>query len=169
MPVDPKAYRNTIGAFATGVVVITTGTEDENYGVTVNSITSVSLDPTLLLICLDLTSLTRNAILRTNHFNVNILSHDQEQIARFFASKQIDQTWFEDLHCTKDRLGSPVIPGCLAYVECVVTDCHEAGDHTIVLGRVEEARLTDEVRPLVFYRGAFGAGQLPQIQAPAAG
>ena len=155
MSVDPMIYRRVVGNFATGVAVVTSGFGDDAHGVTVNSFTSVSLDPTLLLVCLDRASRSRAKILETEVFSINVLSDAQEHVSRLFASKDRPETWFEDLRCSYGELGAPLIPECLAYMECQLTETHEAGDHTILIAEVQYAEIADESAPLCFFRGRY--------------
>jgi 3-hydroxy-9,10-secoandrosta-1,3,5(10)-triene-9,17-dione monooxygenase reductase component len=155
MSVEPMIYRRVVGNFATGVAVVTSGSGADSHGVTVNSFTSVSLDPTLLLVCLDRSSRSRAAILETGVFNINVLSDTQEHVSRLFASKDRPQTWIDDLHCGYGKLGAPLIPDCLAYMECRLTETLEAGDHTILIAEVEHAEIADESMPLCFFRGKY--------------
>ena len=155
MSVEPVTYRRVVGNFATGVAVVTSGSGDDVHGVTVNSFTSVSLDPTLLLVCLDRSSRSRATILRTGVFNINVLSDAQEQVSRLFADRNRPDTWFDDLSCTYGDLGAPLIPACLAYMECRLTHTHEAGDHTILVAEVQQADVADENGPLCFFRGKY--------------
>jgi flavin reductase (DIM6/NTAB) family NADH-FMN oxidoreductase RutF len=157
MSVDALTYRRVVGNFATGVAVVTSGSGPDVHGVTVNSFTSVSLDPTLLLVCLDRSSRSRATILATGVFNINILSDGQEDVSRLFASRDRPERWFEDLGCRYGELGAPLIPGCLAYMECRLTDTHEAGDHTILVAEVERADVAEESLPLCFFRGRYAA------------
>jgi flavin reductase (DIM6/NTAB) family NADH-FMN oxidoreductase RutF len=157
MSVDPMTYRRVVGNFATGVAVVTSGTGEDVHGVTVNSFTSVSLDPTLLLVCLDRSSRSRAMILATGVFNINVLSNSQEHVSRIFASKDRPEAWFEDLLCTSGEMGAPLIPDCLAYMECRLAETHEAGDHTILIAEVQRAELADDAMPLCFFRGQYTA------------
>jgi flavin reductase (DIM6/NTAB) family NADH-FMN oxidoreductase RutF len=155
MGVDAMSYRRVVGNFATGVAVVTSGGGPDAHGVTVNSFTSVSLDPTLLLVCLDRSSRSRATILETRVFNINVLSDAQEHVSRLFASKERPETWFADLHCITGELGAPLIPDCLAYMECELRETHEAGDHSILIAEVQRAEISDDGAPLCFFRGRY--------------
>ncbi len=155
MSVDAMTYRRVVGNFATGIAVVTSGSGDNAHGVTVNSFTSVSLDPTLLLVCLDRASRSRATILETHVFNINVLNDAQEQVSRLFASKDRPESWFVDLGCSYGELGAPLLPDCLAYMECQITETHEAGDHTILIAEVQRAEIADESAPLCFFRGKY--------------
>jgi 3-hydroxy-9,10-secoandrosta-1,3,5(10)-triene-9,17-dione monooxygenase reductase component len=155
MTIDQMTYRQIAGMFATGVLVITTGRDGSFRAVTVNSFTSVSLDPTLLLFCLDNRSRTLPAVQESGSFTVNVLRDDQEHISRMFASSKSEAT-IEDVKYDLGVVGTPTIAGCLAYFQCRVIDTHVAGDHTIVIGQVEEATFGEPGKPLIFYRGKYG-------------
>jgi flavin reductase (DIM6/NTAB) family NADH-FMN oxidoreductase RutF len=156
MSVDAMTYRQVVGNFATGVAVVTAGQGENCYAVTVNSFTSVSLDPTLLLVCLTTASRTRAEIMQSKVFNINLLSEQQEEVSRFFAKPQEDSSWFERFNCREGELGAPILPDCLAHIECNLTQMHDAGDHTIVVGEVHHAYVAEEDKPLLFFRGKYG-------------
>lgn len=155
MTLDPTIFRQAAGMFATGVLVITTGSEGRYRAVTVNSFTSVSLDPTLLLFCLDNNSRTLPVVQESGSFTANVLRDDQEHISRMFASSKSAAT-LDDVHYDLGVVGTPTITGCLAHFHCRVVDTHVAGDHTIVIGRVEDATYDAPGKPLIFYRGKYG-------------
>jgi flavin reductase (DIM6/NTAB) family NADH-FMN oxidoreductase RutF len=148
-------FRQAAGMFATGVLVITTGTEGRFRAVTVNSFTTVSLDPTLLLFCLDNRSRTLPLLRECGTLTANVLREDQEPISRMFASSKSEAT-IDDVKYDLSIVGTPTIAGCLAHFHCRVEDFHLAGDHTIVIARVEEATFGEPGRPLIFFRGQYG-------------
>jgi flavin reductase (DIM6/NTAB) family NADH-FMN oxidoreductase RutF len=152
---DPLAYRQVAGAFATGVSVVTTGRDGNFHAITINSLTSVSLEPTLLLICLDRNSRTLPLAEESGVFNINILREDQEHISRTFATRNASHA-LDEVEFELGALGAPLITGCLAYLQCRVVDQMEAGDHTILLAQVEQAHLGEEGPPLLYYRGRYG-------------
>jgi flavin reductase (DIM6/NTAB) family NADH-FMN oxidoreductase RutF len=155
MTIDPMTYRQAAGMFATGVLVITTGNHGVFRAVTVNSFTSVSLDPTLLLFCLDNRSRTLPLLQESGSFTANVLRDDQEAISRMFASSKSEAT-IDDVAYDLSIVGTPTISGCLAHFHCRVMDTHVAGDHTVVFGRVEDATFGEPGLPLIFYRGKYG-------------
>jgi flavin reductase (DIM6/NTAB) family NADH-FMN oxidoreductase RutF len=155
MTLDPLVYRQVAGAFATGVSVMTTGHNGVFHAITINSLTSVSLDPTMLLICLDRNSRTLPLAEESGVFNINILREDQEHISRTFARRDTDHS-LGDYEIEMGELGVPLIKGCLAYFQCRVAERVHAGDHTILLARVEQAHLGEDGPPLLFYRGRYG-------------
>ncbi|HEY0890753.1 MAG TPA: flavin reductase family protein [Nocardioides sp.] len=150
--VDPMAMRQAMGRFATGVAVITTEEDGRPHGMTVNSLTSVSLEPPLLLVCFNHGARTAEAAVSSGRFVVNILSKRQQAIALRFAARGEDHFAGLDLDYAGHRV--PVVPQALAHLECDVERVVEAGDHTIVLGAVLGATMR-EGEPLGFYGGKF--------------
>jgi flavin reductase (DIM6/NTAB) family NADH-FMN oxidoreductase RutF len=150
--VDPMTMRRAMGRFATGVAVVTTAVDGEPHGMTVNSLTSVSLDPPLLLVCLTTGARTTDAITQAGRFAVNILSARQEQLALRFARRGEDH--FAGLPVTHGRHTVPVIPDAFAHLECEVERHLVAGDHVIVIGEVRRV-CEREGEPLGFLGGKF--------------
>lgn len=161
--VDPLEFRRVMGHFPTGVSVITTVHDGEMHGMTANSLTSVSLDPMLVLACLACGARTALAIQRAGHFAVNILAEEQLEISKRFAKPNQDH--FEGLDVIRGHRDLPLLPGALAYLVCSVDDVVKAGDHDIVLGRVEDCQASaNGAQPLVFFKGGYarlpGMGRL---------
>lgn len=150
--VDPKEFRHLIGHFATGVTVVTTSDGGAVHGTTVSALTSVSLEPPTLLVCLNRTSLTGQAIANSGHFAVNILAEGQEAAAFHFARSGSDVAAFPT---TPGRHGSPLLADALVSFECRVTNAVTAGTHSVVIGEVEAAAGTAG-KPLAYFRGQFG-------------
>lgn len=159
-PVDPRTYRNTIGLFASGVTVITTRLGDVVHGMTANAVTSVSLDPTLLLVCIDRRARMHDLIERAGAFAVNILAADQEALSGHFAGRGKEGPLPPDLRFIHgpdgDDGGVPTIAGCIAAVRCAVETSYGGGDHTILLGRVTELRPgRPGLQPLLWFGGRY--------------
>ena len=156
-------FRNTVGSFATGVTVITTRGRDEVdadvYGLTANAFSSVSLDPPLVLICVNSGTAGAETIERNGVFAVNVLATHQEPISRFFSSRDrpAGRAAFASLPHFKAVTGSPILERAAAYLDCRVTDQHEAGDHLIFIGEVVALGVDPESRPLVFHGGGYAA------------
>lgn len=150
--VDPKTMRNTMGRFATGVAVVTTAADGTPHGMTVNSLTSVSLEPPLLLVCLTIGARSTEAITQAGRFAVNILSARQEQLALRFARRGEDHFAGLDLTYCQHRV--PVIPDAFAHLECDVERHFVAGDHVIVIGEVRSVCERDG-EPLGVIGGKF--------------
>lgn len=152
--VDPAAMRRAMGRFATGVAVITAlDTDGVPHGMTVNSLTSVSLDPPLLLVCFTHGARTATAVTDAGRFAVSILAARQEPIARRFAARGDDH--FAGLPLSYGQHQVPVVPDALAHLECTVDRTVEAGDHTVVFGLVQRTCDRDG-QPLAFLSGRFG-------------
>ena len=156
MAMDAARFRQIIGHFATGVTVITTAHEGWLHGMTANAITSVSLDPLLLLICVDKTAHAHEQVSKSGKFAVNILTEEQEELSRLFAATAgPEQGSLRGATYHFGPNGSPVLDQSLAYLECEVVDRFEGGDHTIFIGAVLDGDLLHEAAPLVFYRGGY--------------
>lgn len=145
--------REIMGHYATGATIVTATWDGRPYGLAVNSLTSVSLDPPLILFCPAKASDTWPAIRDAGHFVVNILGRGQDHLCRTFSKKGIDR--FAGLAYGYSPSGSPVLNDSVAFLECRIESIHEAGDHFVTLGRVLDLGVTGEAQPLVFYRGAF--------------
>ncbi len=156
MSVDKALFRQAAGSFATGVTVITTGRDGVYHGMTASAFTSVSLEPTQILICVDRTAVTLDLLHKTGHFNVNVLAADQEQLARAFATKESPES--HGLNGVDYRMGEtglPLLNGALAYLECRTVQQFDGGDHVIFLGEVENAGVGDASDPLLYFRGRY--------------
>ncbi|CAN7482192.1 flavin reductase family protein [Neorhizobium sp. LjRoot104] len=147
-----RHYRNALGAFTTGVTVVTATTPDGPIGMTVNSFASVSLDPPLVLWSPAKSSSRHAAFTAAGHFAIHVLSADQDRLSARFTRGGLG---FEELCWNQNHEGVPVIPGTLARFECELSSMHDAGDHTLILGRVLRAAHR-EGDPLCFSRGTFG-------------
>jgi flavin reductase (DIM6/NTAB) family NADH-FMN oxidoreductase RutF len=154
MPFDPNELRKVMGLFTTGVTVITTRDQrGKPYGLTANAVTSLSLAPPLLLICVDRKAETFPHFFDSRIFVLNILAEDQEDLSRRFATTGGDK--FAGLEYRLGRLDTPVLQGTLGYVECRIIETLEGGDHVIHIGEVEHAEVARAGRPLVFFRGKY--------------
>jgi flavin reductase (DIM6/NTAB) family NADH-FMN oxidoreductase RutF len=150
---DPALYRDVMGAFPTGVTVMTLAMpEGQRVGVTASSFNTVSLDPPLILWSLALKAPSLSAFRAVDHFAVNILADDQRDIALQFARPSEDK--FAGIDTFTGTTGAPLIAGALAHVECRVFARHPGGDHEIMLGEVVSLARRDG-KPLVFQRGGF--------------
>ncbi len=157
-PVEPASLRRVCGLFVTGVTVITTGAAGRLEGTTVNSFTSVSLEPPLVLFCLHKESRLLPRLRESRCFVVNFLASWQEPVARAFARR--DTASFDDVGYTPSVVGAPVLSDALAFLACRTTEEFEGGDHIIVLGEVVELGVPRGPRePLVFFAGSFGSLQ----------
>ena len=150
---QPKPFRNCLGKFTTGVTVITCSDDDGRpYGITVNSFSSVSLEPRLILYNIAKVSNSLQAFLESPQFAINILARDQEQLSAHFAMS--DHTLFDSVEVERSQDNVPLIPGTLACFECSTYEVHECGDHYIVVGKVDRFTSRD-AEPLVFFGGKY--------------
>lgn len=151
--IDPMELRKTLGAFVTGVTVVTTReTDGTPRGFTANSFTSVSLDPPLVLVCIGKSALSCDVFCGCENFAINILAEEQTETSATFASKDPDK--FARADWRVGAGGSPIIEGTAAWIECVRHDVVEAGDHVILMGRVTDLAHTAS-NPLGFCRGSY--------------
>lgn len=151
--VDPHTLRRVCGSFATGVVVVTSGTAAPVSGLTVNSFTSVSLDPPLILVCIQHQSSQLPELRRTGAFAVNILAADQEDMGQAFSSYYERRLVQVDTH--RGITGVPILSAALAYLECRVDREVQAGDHLIIIGEVLGLAVQREDKPLTFFRSNY--------------
>jgi len=152
--IDEARFRQVLGHFPTGVTVVTGRDPAGPVGLSVNSFTSVSLDPPLVALCVNRVSTTWPRIRDIGRFTVNILSADQELVSRTFASHGADR--FAGIGWHPSPSGSPVLEGALAWLDATVEVEHDAGDHLLVIGRVFGLDVAGDGSPLVFYRGGYG-------------
>lgn len=151
--IDPRALRDCLGQFATGITVI--ACQDQQgalQGVTANSFSSVSLSPPLILWSIDKGSDTLQAFLDAEHFSVSVLSADQQDLSNHFA--QSDSGLFEGVALAPSVTGAPILAGALASLECRTHQIVEAGDHYIIIGAVLQFE-TAAGAPLLFHRGQY--------------
>lgn len=154
---DPRALRAALGTFTTGVAIVTTCNGAGDWiGLTINSFSSVSLDPPLVLWSLDLSSPSLQAFETASHYAVNVLADCHEELSNRFASRVPHK--FAGLDCGIGAGGVPLLPGCLAWFECRTENRVVAGDHVVLIGHVERfARSPEEPAPapLLFQAGAY--------------
>jgi flavin-dependent trigonelline monooxygenase, reductase component len=154
MPFDQKLYRSALGSFATGVTIVTaTDQHGTGHGLTVNSFTSVSLDPPLVLWCLGNKSDSYELFAKTEAYAINVLAAGQGDMAMRFAGKG-DQS-FADGEAGSLVTGAPVVEDAIAVFDCKVVDRIEAGDHLILIGETQEFTTRPEAG-LAYFRGGFG-------------
>jgi flavin reductase (DIM6/NTAB) family NADH-FMN oxidoreductase RutF len=154
MSIDPRAFRDAMGCFASAVTVISTTTaQGQAVGVTVNSFNSVSLDPPLVLFCLGRDASNFDHFLASGRFTVNILRQGQDKISTGFAADGAN--FFQTLETDLSTLGNPLIPDALAMFDCQTEAVHDGGDHVILIGRVNELRHDPDGHPLLYYRGKY--------------
>lgn len=155
-----------MATFATGVAVVTTAWRGRSYGMTLNSLTSVSLDPCLLLFCSTRGSATGKAVRDRGAFVINILGSEQHEMCRRFVGRFAKR--FEGLEPVMSATGLPMLAGALGHICCQVYAVHPGGDHDVIIGRVESCAEAPG-RPLVFHRGGYGTFMPDNLSSGAQG
>jgi len=151
--VSPERFRDALAAYATGVTIVTALGPNGPSGATANAVTSLSLEPPMMLACLDRDSRTLDAVRAAGRFGVNALAAGQEELARRFARKDPEPAKWEGTEWSESG-GSPRLPDALVWVACELRDLIEGGDHLILTGTVLETG-SQEGMPLIFHRGAY--------------
>jgi len=157
MALNPSEFRKAMGCFATGVTIITVDLDGEVHGMTANAFASVSLDPPLVLVCVDHTTRTHAHLQSKKRFGVNVLCEDQRAISEYYARPERTHDRAEaEAGARFDRTqhGTPMLHGALAYLECRLHSAESAGDHTIFIAQVEDVVVHDG-DPLLFFRGKY--------------
>ena len=151
---DPRAYRQALGCFATGVAVVTTLTsEKKSIGMTINSFSSVSLDPPLVMWNLRVSSGAYQIFMDAPRFSINLLSREQMDLSARFATRETDK--FDNLEVELGLGEIPLLPGCVANFECTRTGHYMEGDHVLFIGRVDRFKAAPQGEPLVYCRGNY--------------
>lgn len=153
-PTDAVEFRRTMAEFASGVTVVTALHAGDPVGFACQSIASVSLDPPLILFCVDRTSRTWQGIRAAGRFCVNVLAEGQEELCRRFGSRL--GTRFDGLEWETSAWGTPSLPGAPARIHADIRGVHQEGDHDVVIGHVVAMERAGTGRPMVFFRGRFG-------------
>ena len=151
MQFDSRAFRSALGQFATGVTVVSVRDGEGVHGMTANAFTSVSLEPPLVLVCVDKRNRTHALIHQEGKFGISVLEEEHEAVSRHFAGARdipVDITWIEE------GVNTPVIKEALAWLDCTLWQAYDGGDHTIFVGKVE-ALSAPGGRPLIFFQGAY--------------
>jgi flavin reductase (DIM6/NTAB) family NADH-FMN oxidoreductase RutF len=152
---DSALFRRVCGRFATGITVITTkDAEGRPHGVTISAFCSLSLEPRLVMVCIDLRSGVLGHFLESTHFGINVLAEDQEHHSRRFASTS--ESRFHGVEWHEAESGAPLLDGALAHIECSTTRWFEAGDHVVLIGEVLRAGCR-EGKPLVYFGSKYAA------------
>lgn len=152
-------FRHAMSHFATGVTIITVDYENQIQGMTANAFTSVSLNPMLVLVCVDQTARTHAHLHAKKRFGINVLAEDQRAVAEHYARIDRDPARAEDeagARFDRTRHGTPVLHGALAYLECCLRTAQDAGDHTIFIAEVEDV-VVNGGKPLIFFQSKYRA------------
>jgi flavin reductase (DIM6/NTAB) family NADH-FMN oxidoreductase RutF len=162
MSLNSAEFRKAMGCFATGVTIITVDLDGEVHGMTANAFASVSLDPMLVLVCVDHTTRTHAHLHAKKRFGINVLGEDQRAISEYYARPERTHENAEaeaGARFDRTRHGTPMLHGTLAYLECRLHSAELAGDHTIFIAEVEDV-VVREGEPLLFFRGKYrGVGE----------
>ena len=150
---DARTFRQVVGNLASGVTLVTTRTPEGPFGMTASSVTSLSLDPPMMLACLNTSSVTCAAVSASGAYGVNVLGEGQGHLAHQFATPSSDK--FAGVQVSEGVLGVPLLTEALARIECEVVEEVRAATHTVFLGRVRRAEAA-EGSPLTYFRGGFG-------------
>ena len=155
MPVEKAEFRRALGHFASAVTVVTAKLKTGHLaGITVTAFSSLSLEPPRVLICIDRQARIHDHFAADGYFAVNILAEDQETVSRRFASSEPDP--FCEVGYTQGTSGAPLIHDAVAAIECKIVDLLPGGDHTIIVGEVEAAKI-HEGKPLLYFRGGYAS------------
>jgi len=157
MGLNPAEFRRAMGCFATGVTIVTVDLDGEVHGMTANAFASVSLDPMLVLVCVDHTTRTHAHLHAKKRFGINVLCAEQRAISEYYARPVRTHEHAEQeagARFERTRLGTPMLQGSLAYLECRLHSAQVAGDHTIFIAEVEDV-VVREGEPLLFFRGKY--------------
>jgi flavin reductase (DIM6/NTAB) family NADH-FMN oxidoreductase RutF len=154
--VSSEAFRRALREWASGVTIVTSRAGDVVHGMTVSSFTSVSLEPPLVLVCADKSSNTLGVIAQSGVFAAHVLAAGQEALANRFAAKVDEDRRFEGIAWKSGATGAPILPGAVVVLDCRVVASHDAGDHVIYVGRVEDL-IAGQGEPLIYHRGAYRA------------
>lgn len=156
MSFDTRAFRQALGRFPTGVAVVTiSGPDSDHRGITVNSFTSVSLDPPLVLWCIDRKSDRFTAFTKAKAYTISLLGTIHEEVSSRLAKQGAHS--LEGIDLIETKLGPPALADALAFFECESEAVHQGGDHAILVGRVLRFAKREAGAPLVFFQGRYGA------------
>ncbi len=159
MEISGETLKAIMRNYPTGVTIVTTVYNNEYYGLTVNSFTSLSLNPPLVLIAIDKRLQSHEAIDKSNVYAVNILPDDMKDLAIKFATAPREER-FKGLKLRTAKTGAPIIEGSIAYLDCKVTAKYPGGDHTIFIGEIVDAQILNNKAPLIYYnRGYYSIAQ----------
>lgn len=155
MSIDKDLFRAVLGRFASGVTIVTTIDRDgRDQGMTVSAFSSLSLDPPMVLVCIDHAASLWPVLEEAEHFAINILGSTQEALSRRFSSREGDR--FDGVGFTRGSTGVALLDDTLAAVECTITSRVPQGDHSILVGTVDYG-IARDLQPLLYYRGGYAS------------
>ena len=153
---DKTLFRQVVGSFACGVTVVTTGIEGRFHGMTASAFSSLSLDPCLVLVCIDRSALTLPALQESGRFNINILSDSQQHLSQTFSSQDApDAHELRGVDFHLGEYGQPVLEAVLGFLECELKEQYDGGDHIIAVGEVMTAGIGKAEAPLAYFRSNY--------------
>ena len=155
MAVDADEFRAAMGSWPSGVTIVTSRSGEQIHGMTVSDFSGVSLDPPLALVCAAKSAATTRLIEAGRCFGVNVLRFEQNALSNKFASKKDEFKRFEGVEIFEAKTGAPLLRDALVNLDCRVVAIHDAGDHVLYVGEIEEAHVS-KGEPLVFFRGGYG-------------
>lgn len=150
--IDEYRFRSVLSRFASGVTVVTAVAAGVDHGITVSAFCSLSLDPPLVLVCIDHETEMHRILSNSTAFAVNVLAADQEELARKFSDPDNDR--FDGTSFARGANGAALLTGVAAHIQCALVQSFKGGDHTVHVGRVEAAEASD-AQPLLYYRGGY--------------
>lgn len=154
--VHPDDFKGALGSWASGVTVVTTQHEGMVYGITVSSFSSLSMDPTLVLVCLQNSNKLSQMVQASSKFAISILAEGQEDVSNWFSVSGRDPVpSFQDFGTIEWHTGSPIIAGSIAHLDCELHEAIVGGDHTIAVGKVVGAAFDPSLKPLVYFRRGY--------------
>ena len=156
MTISAEDFKRALSRRASGVAVVTARNGEKIHGMTVSAFTEVSLSPPLVLVCADKTSNTLPVIRAGGVFAINVLARDQQELSNRFAVKKDEDKRFDGLEYDVGRTGAPLLRGVAVNIDCRVAAEHDAGDHVLFIGEVQEVRSFDH-EPLLYFRGSYGS------------
>ncbi len=155
MAISADEFRAAMGAWPSGVTIITARAGDRIHGMTVSDFSGASLDPPLALVCASKTSHTTSMIQEGENFGVNVLRVEQDGLSNKFASKKDEWSRFDDVETFETKTGAPLIADALVNLDCRLVAVHDAGDHLLCVGEIESAKV-NEGQPLLYFKGGYG-------------
>jgi flavin reductase (DIM6/NTAB) family NADH-FMN oxidoreductase RutF len=158
MTLDADGFRSALGQLASGVSVVTMRVAGEDHGFTATSLTSLSLSPMLVLVCVAHGQRCHDLLQDAGHFAVSLLDSTQSELGVRFATGLPDQR-FAGLALARAHTGAPILPDCLAWLDCSVREILPGGDHSVVIGEVRAAGARENGLPLVYFRRQWGTFQ----------
>jgi len=153
--IDPQLFKSVLRRWASGVTIVTTRVDERVFGMTASAFNSVSLEPPLVLVCIDKKAHTLPWIVESGVFAVNVLAKDQHELANRFATDGNESVRFEGIACRSGPSGAPWLPDTVAVLDCRIAAAHDAGDHWIYVGEVQATEVAAGREPLLYYDARY--------------